>query len=391
MPNRTVNLGEQGLSDGDTIDPYLRDHFADGTEVIVPEGTYNWNGGGYGEIGDATLRGSPRATFDLGDGWNTTLELHATHGTLTVENITVRGTGCGNSNHRVSAASGATTVLQGYWLPDGSYGVNQGCAARQQGLFVQPRHGGELYVRDCWVEGFTDNGIYGTPPVRGNGGRVEVEGGLFRNNNICQVRIGTHGSVCRGVAMAVDDAIPATHNGAHNGRGVYLRASGSNLVVEDNDILMDHSHGTYPILAGSAATGGGAIRNNRIMNNQGNPAIFVNAAVASAWTGSGNEITGSGNLTATNSEGMVACRGSGCTQPTIPNRPDTGGADPPPDDGTGNGDGSGPDTGDGGGTGGGGGGTDGPTFTGEVTPGNIIGISALSGVITRRLVEDADD
>src|SRR6056297_1923569 len=43
-----VDLGEEGLTSGDDIDPYLEEHFVSGNEVHIPAGEYNTSGDGLG-------------------------------------------------------------------------------------------------------------------------------------------------------------------------------------------------------------------------------------------------------------------------------------------------------------------------------------------------------
>lgn len=389
----TINLGDEGLSDGDRIDPYFDSYVQSGNEVIIPDGSYQWDGTGVENKSNMTVRAPNRAELHRGDGWNGSagggaIMFEANNGTVRWQNISIRGEACGNKNVAARANGGANLELVGLWLPDGSRGADRGCAARQQGIFVPSGHAGDLLVKNAWVEGWTDNGIYGSPPGTGGGagGTVRVHGGLFRNNNISQVRLGSDGSEVVGTAIAVDGEIPTAHNGAHNGRGVYLREPGNNMRVVDCDILMAHSHGAVSILAGSDATGGGTIRNNRVQQEIGNAAIHVHDSVLGDWGGGGNHITGSGNRSAPSK--LVACSGSGCTQPTIPSQPGDTPTSPPddgggqtPDDGT---DGGGGDTG-----GGDDGGTSQPVVNADAT--TTLAVGGLLGATLRKLKESTDD
>ncbi|WP_277541143.1 hypothetical protein [Haloarcula laminariae] len=91
----TVDLGAEGLSDGDLIGPYLEEFFADGTTVYVPAGEYDFSGDGLGgEYADAALVGAPDGVTlnrptDPESG--ASLPLVATTGTVRIENIAIRG------------------------------------------------------------------------------------------------------------------------------------------------------------------------------------------------------------------------------------------------------------------------------------------------------------
>lgn len=69
------------------------------------------------------------------------------------------------------------------------------------GLYVGNSNQGDLTVRDCHIEGFPDNGLYGDPPA----GTVNVDGGYFANNGIASVRV-RGGSIVRDAHVRCDDA-----------------------------------------------------------------------------------------------------------------------------------------------------------------------------------------
>jgi hypothetical protein len=98
------------------------------------------------------------------------------------------------------------------------------------GVYVGKYHRGSLTFRDCEVRGFSDNGLYASSPGHpgGGNGSVEVIGGTYEDNNISNVRLGTSGSVARGVTVEVSDPTPL--NGAVNARGIRLRERGNHLV-----------------------------------------------------------------------------------------------------------------------------------------------------------------
>lgn len=68
------------------------------------------------------------------------------------------------------------------------------------GIWIGGSHRGHVTVRDCQLEEFGNNGIYGSRCD----GTVDVLGGLYRNNNVCGVRLGGGGNSIRGAHVKVD-------------------------------------------------------------------------------------------------------------------------------------------------------------------------------------------
>lgn len=103
------------------------------------------------------------------------------------------------------------------------------------GIYVGRTHAGEITFRNCRLEGFSDNALYASPPG-GDGGRydaadgtVHVDGGLFKNNNIASIRIGSTGSTVRNATVVVDE-VPRHEEGSLNARGIRLRGKRDQLV-----------------------------------------------------------------------------------------------------------------------------------------------------------------
>jgi len=293
----TVDLGEEGLEDGDTIDGYLEDHFTSGNEVHIPPGDYDWNGGGLsGSYSNAALigDGEPGAVrFHHPEGEYRYNAVRAQSGEVRLENITIRGaTGGEEAKLRAEArGSDATMVLDKVWLPDG---VVEGDDA--VGLYVGADHAGTIEFVDCYVEGFSDNGLYASGPGAGyddaENGRVIVEGGLYKNNNISNLRLGSDDSVAREVTL-VHDADSPPNDGVWNQRNLRIRQGGENIVVEDCDIY--HDRGSYyPVELSPLFDGGsGVIRNTRIYTNSSNQAVRSHDA---DWRTENVHLTGDGNF-----------------------------------------------------------------------------------------------
>ncbi|WP_227354486.1 right-handed parallel beta-helix repeat-containing protein [Haladaptatus salinisoli] len=107
--------------------------------------------------------------------------------------------------------------------PDGSGAV---------GVFVEMNTTGELEFRNCHLAGFPNNGLYQSGKSTGT---VRVVGGLYRNNNIANVRLAGTGGEVRDCCVVVD----APHSDPEfptNMRGVWLR--GRDATVENCDVTL---------------------------------------------------------------------------------------------------------------------------------------------------------
>ncbi len=117
---------------------------------------------------------------------------------------------------------------------------------RMSGLFVGAEHAGELHFVDCEMWHFPSKGIYASNPGEdipdAGGGEVHVEGGVFKNNNVGGIRIGSEGSTVRDVTFVVEDTLEGENvtweepipllppDGLSNTRGLRLKSGGSVLV-----------------------------------------------------------------------------------------------------------------------------------------------------------------
>lgn len=315
-----VDLGGAGLSDGDLIDPYLEEHFTDGSEVHIPAGTYRWEGGGFGSLSDAALIGDGEVVFETPNReFDPTL--HATSGTVVVQNITdvteISDGSC-DTKFRVYADDDAEILMENVNRVGG-----QSDDSENTGYYVPPQHAGKLTFRDCTLIR-CNNGIYASPPGKpedGQQGQVIVEGGLYMNNNVAAVRIGSHNSIVRNVTIVNDDTIPNDCGGDNNGRGIRVREPGNDILIEDCDITYtaDSDGASTPIIIQpDAAGGGGTIRNCRIWNERdNNPIDFAKEGSPDGWSGSGIHLTGPGNLDVDGEiDSWIACRADGCDIPT---------------------------------------------------------------------------
>lgn len=142
------------------------------------------------------------------------------------------------------------------------------------GIYVGNEHSGTVTIKDCVVANGSNNGLYASSPGSDDGGNgpVRVIGGLYKNNNIAGVRIGSSDSVVRGVDIVVDSEVPE-YNG-RNARGVRIRDR-RGQVIEDVNIFYgeDATTGSGGVSIHSE-TGNATIRDVRIeMNADGMAAI----------------------------------------------------------------------------------------------------------------------
>lgn len=308
-----VDLGEQGLSEGDTIDPYFEEYFESGVEVRIPEGSYEWNGSGWGQVGNAALIGDGNVDLHRPDEMNPRLE--AQHGVVTVRNVTIRGeAGNNTSSIRLGAHDpDALLLVENFNLPDGSADPSY-----STGVYVPPAHSGVLVLRDCHVEGFADNGLYASAPgghndYTANDGAVVVDGGLYKNNNISNVRIGSSNSIVQNATIVHDGSAPAAANGAELRRGLRVRQAGQNLRVVNCDIVQRTPRWAVSFHSG-ASGGSGVIESTRIHHDGDDPAIRAQDSYDGEWAARNVHITGDGNLGS-----MIpledSCQGDGCRVP----------------------------------------------------------------------------
>ncbi|MFC4541949.1 hypothetical protein ACFO5R_08410 [Halosolutus amylolyticus] len=161
----TVGAGEKwtySLSDGETFENYLIDITADGANAHIDATATNW----------------------------------------TIRNVGFKGAGTRNSSSRnyhigcVDSGNG-TSVIENVYLGDGDDGTSHkdGFAS----IFVYPSHSGTIEMRNVYIEGYTDNGLYASEPghdtaVNGQGGEIHVYDSYSGNNTAANFRLGSDGS-----------------------------------------------------------------------------------------------------------------------------------------------------------------------------------------------------
>lgn len=176
------------------------------------------------------------------------------------------------------------------------------------GVYVGHQHAGELTFRDCYLEGFSDNGLYASAPGGAGGkiqdaadGPVHVEGGSYRNNNVASVRLGSTGSTARGVTIVVDRVPP--YDEALNARGLRLRAQRDQVIENCNIRIGPNAGHSFGAIVFHHDAGRALVRNTRIeVNRAGVPAINLlepNVVPPTGPTFENVVITGSGSEGAT--------------------------------------------------------------------------------------------
>lgn len=136
----------------------------------------------------------------------------------------------------VTDPDGISTV-EGFRAPDGgAYSENTvgDITYGPTGIIVPPSHRGKLWLRDCELGGFPDNGLYASCPE----GRVVVQGGVFRNSNVSNIRVSGDYSYVRDVTVIVDENPPE----AGNQRGIRLD-EGSSLWVYNTEVRLEEPNG----------------------------------------------------------------------------------------------------------------------------------------------------
>ncbi|MFW5938184.1 MAG: hypothetical protein ACOCSN_04495, partial [Halanaeroarchaeum sp.] len=141
------------------------------------------------------------------------------------------------------------------------------------GIYVGKDHSGTVTFRECDLNGFSDNGLYGSAPALddGAGGTVHTENGHFENNNVSNIRLGAPGSTARGDTIVVESAPEAE---SVNLRGIRFRR-GADQEVEDCTIRFGSSvTDSFGAIVFHADNGGARVANSRVtMDADSVPAV----------------------------------------------------------------------------------------------------------------------
>jgi hypothetical protein len=319
----TVDLGKEGLQSGDDLTPYLEEFWQAGSEVHIPGGKYKLSSPDALDISageDAWLVGDGDVVADHGE---THVEFNVEStgdANVRIQNLTLRGVVEDDGDKakiRVWADDESGLVeLVNFNRPDGAAG-----GAHATGLTVVNPHAGTLRLVNCHIEGFTDNGVYASSFAEGDSndgmGTLEVYGGLYKNNNVNNIRIGGDDAKVIG-AVSVVDAVP---NGQEAGyrRGIRVRESGENMVIRDCDLYVADVDGAGPAIQvkDSKFEGPGpssvTVSNTRIYTDLDDPAIATDSSDFNI-SAENLQLTGSGDFELQGEGPFDTVTGSSATQ-----------------------------------------------------------------------------
>ncbi len=340
----TVDLGDEGLSPGDDIQPMVDDHLADGVNVLIPGDDddpvrYEFNDDVRGTYENAALVGDGMVELVRSDGVSRSISINAGSGEFVLGKIISRGRQGGEDvKFRAWAGGGGTMTVQEVHQPDGAEGTSSGDPA--SGWLVRPEHSGTLRFCECSVEGFPDNGFYASAPGHGANGRVILTGCKAKNCNISGIRIGSDDSEINDCVI-VNDAQAPPADGSTVMRGLRIRQPGTGISISNLHIEYTYTGtgATEPIEVDDGAAGGQATASGvTIRNDTDSQAIVVEENYD--LSGSDLDLTGSGNLGYDGSFTDV-CTGSGCETPQSEAIETDCGPLTDPDDGSGGGGGGG--------------------------------------------------
>ncbi|MDS0477595.1 right-handed parallel beta-helix repeat-containing protein [Natrinema sp. 1APR25-10V2] len=265
-----VDVTEAGADDtGDEpITPVLEDLRDDDTLLVFPEGRYymdeqfRFTGfDNFGLVGEnATLvpanyydfAGPQYRLFRLGvsyspgsrirfEGFDVdqtapetgirTIEAYASD-RLEVRDVTIHGqhdSGTWGPGMFNITDSDGTGLVDQFRAPDGGAWINNTPTAgdRWRGPIgiVANQNEGTLKFKHCWLGAFPDNGLYAAD---GNG-KIIVQGGLYRNSNGANVRVGGRESEIRWPTVEIDSTRPEDRSQRgiriENGRGITIHGA----------------------------------------------------------------------------------------------------------------------------------------------------------------------
>lgn len=205
-----INLGDEGLQNGDHISAYIDDFFVSGNQVFIPEGEYYYDGTGLsGQRSNAALIGDPNGViFHRPSDPEETVRpfLDTGSGDVVVENFTVKGVkGRAQSRWAVQTNGGGNITFRNINFPDGT----KDCSDSQcwyLGRYNEDTVYGDITFDRCYIGPHANAPIYGT--YASGGGVVNVTNCQFENSNE-QVRLGPTDSYVAGCDVFGDGFVPA--------------------------------------------------------------------------------------------------------------------------------------------------------------------------------------
>ncbi|KTG26895.1 hypothetical protein AUR66_15540 [Haloferax profundi] len=117
--------------------------------------------------------------------------------------------------------SDGTSIIQNFKAADGGYlGAYRNSAG---GIQATPGHHGTLKIIDCHLEEMANNGVYATR----NDGDIQIEGGIYRNNDVAQVRFMGPNSYVDGALIEIDMSKSDNPGTPRKMRGVWVETKQS--------------------------------------------------------------------------------------------------------------------------------------------------------------------
>lgn len=257
-----IDLADKGLRNGDDISPFIDQYWNSGDEVHIPAGQYVYDGSGLnGERGDCALIGSedgvefhrPNQTMQI----NPTIR--CSHGTLRVENITVRGkknAGPDQSRWRFDATSrDSRCEVINVNHPDGTLERTDSSA-----FITGDGHLGVTHYKNCYVSTFGNSPFYTNLGADNGDNPVIIENCVIVDSQ--NSRAGHDGSKYIDCTFIWRNQPPEWHRGGSNARGLRADHDGHNMLVENCHFFWDSglSGGRALEMSSQGASTSGVVR-----------------------------------------------------------------------------------------------------------------------------------
>lgn len=234
--SNSINLGEEGLSDGENISPYIDQYFVDDTNVFIPSGSYRYDGSGLeGRRSDAALVGSDQGVefYRPDDDTRVAPDINADAGTVRVENITIRGkkpSGPDQSRWRFGAlAPDSRCEAINVNHPDGTENGTDSSA-----FLVYDDHRGTAYFKNCYVKDFGNAAFYVNLGYREDEQNPVVIDNCVVVDSNGAVRGGHNGSKVTNSTFVWRNQPPTWHRGGSLARGIRSDHDGYDMAYENN-------------------------------------------------------------------------------------------------------------------------------------------------------------
>jgi len=260
-------------------------------------------------------------TFDFTrEGYGATVNVTVTEGDFRLRDVHARGVyPDGISGVVIQVVNDdAVGVIERFITRDGTV-----YDSASSGIYVARLHGGTLYIKDSEIWNRASNGVYASgagyerDSYERNNGPVHVVGGVYKNNNIASIRLGTTGSTCRDVVVHNEadpsgdtwdsrehDIMPRSGSADHpvvNARGIWLK-NREDIRVENCDLRHEVGR-SGGVIATNTTIGSVDIRDTRIGVTGGDlvAPIYVKApgihhGEAAAWTLENVSLTGTADF-----------------------------------------------------------------------------------------------